>query len=96
MAVELDRYLNTDELMFSNFSEADLCSNENFGAPTVQEQALSAILEVVTAAPTTPMSQYVRASTPQGGVQEWWARMISGSVNNTSSTTSCPSIGESL
>ena len=95
MAAELGRYLNIDSSTFSSASTELSPSNEAVAAPTVHEQALSAILEVVTANPTPP-SQYVRTSAPQGGVQEWWARMISGSVNNTSSTTSCTAIGESL
>lgn len=95
MAAELGRYLNIDSSTFSKTS-TELCVPDNaVPAPTVHEQALSAILEVVTAN-ATPPSQYVRTPAPQGGVQEWWARMISGSINTTSSTTSCPSIGESL
>jgi len=95
MAAELGRYLNIDESTFSNSSKEISTPNDAVAAPSVHEQALSAILEVVTTTPT-PTSQYVRTPAPQGGVQEWWARMISGSVNNSSSTTSCPSIGESL
>ncbi len=90
MAAELGRYLNIDESTFSKSSKEIAVIAE----PSVHEQALSAILEVVTAN-ATPPSQYVRTPAPQGGVQEWWARMISGSINNTSSATGCPSIGES-
>jgi hypothetical protein len=95
MAAELGRYLNIDESTFANSSRELSTSNTTLAAPTVHEQALSAILEVVTTT-SNPSPQYVRTPAPQGGVQEWWARMISGSVNNTSSTPSCPSIGESL
>jgi hypothetical protein len=94
MAAELGRYLNINESTFSNSSKISSEVGRSVAEPTVHEQALSAILEVVTASPT-PTSQYVRTPAPQGGVQEWWARMISGSINNTSSATSCPSIGES-
>ena len=94
MAAELGRYLNIDESTFSNSSK-EISTSDAVGAPSVHEQALSAILEVVTTNPNAT-SQYVRTPAPQGGVQEWWARMINGSVNNTSSTTSCPAIGESL
>jgi hypothetical protein len=79
MAAELGRYLNINESTFSNLSQKISSSNGADAAPTVHEQALSAILEVVTATPK-PTSQYVRTPAPQGGVQEWWARMISGSV----------------
>jgi hypothetical protein len=95
MAAELGRYLNINESTFSNSPKEISDSNDALVTPTVHEQALSAILEVVTTTPNAT-SQYVRIPTPQGGVQDWWARMISGSFNNASSTTSCPSIGESL
>jgi hypothetical protein len=95
MAAELGRYLNIDSSTFSKTSTELCVPDAAVPEPTVHEQALSAILEVVTAN-ATPPSQYVRTSAPQGGVQEWWARMISGSINTTSSTSSCPSIGESL
>jgi hypothetical protein len=95
MAAELGRYLNIDESTFSNSSKEISTTSNTLVAPTVHEQALSAILEVVTAQPNAT-AQYVRTPAPQGGVQDWWARMISGSFNNTSSNTSCPAIGESL
>jgi len=95
MAAELGRYLNINESTFSNSPKEISTSNDAHVAPSVHEQALSAILEVVTTK-SNATSQYVRTPAPQGGVQEWWARMISGSVNNTSSATSCPAIGESL
>jgi hypothetical protein len=105
MAAELGRYLNIDESTFSNSSkeistpsntsQEISTSNEALAAPSVHEQALSAILEVVTSN-SDATQQFVRTPAPQGGVQEWWARMISGSFNNSSSTTSCPAIGESL
>jgi hypothetical protein len=94
MAAELGRYLNINESTFSNSSK-EISTSNAVAAPSVHEQALSAILEVVTATPNAT-SHYVRTPAPQGGVQEWWARMISGSVNNTSSATNCPAIGESL
>ena len=93
MAAELGRYLNIDASTFSNTSKELSTTSPSTAEPTVHEQALSAILEVVTAN-ATPPSQYVRTPAPQGGVQEWWARMISGSLNNVSSTMDCPSIGE--
>lgn len=95
MAAELGRYLNIDESTFSNPSKEISTPVNSSAVPTVHEQALTAILEVVTTNPNAT-SQYVRTPAPQGGVQEWWGRMISGSVNNTSSATSCPTIGESL
>jgi hypothetical protein len=94
MAAELGRYLNINESTFTNSSKEIPTSIDAPAAPNVHEQALSAILEVVTATPNA-VSHYVRTPAPQGGVQEWWARMISGSVNNTSSNPNCPSIGES-
>jgi hypothetical protein len=94
MAAELGRSLNINASTFSSSKEIPT-SNDVVVARTVHEQALSAILEVVTTTPNAT-SHYVRTPAPQGGVQEWWAHMISGSINNPSSTPSCPSIGESL
>ena len=95
MATELGRYLKIDETTFSSSPKDSSLSDQSSDAADIHHQALAAILEVVTANSNAPF-EYVRAPEPQGGVQEWWARMISGSVNNTSSIPSCPSIGESL
>ena len=95
MATELGRYLNIDETTFSSSPKDSSPSDQSSDAADIHHQALAVILEVVTSNSNASF-EYVRAPEPQGGVQEWWARMISGSVNNTSSNPSCPSIGESL
>jgi hypothetical protein len=53
--------------------------------PSVHERALAAILEVVATKMSVP-SEYVRAPDPPGGVQEWWARMLSGSMREAQAT----------
>lgn len=79
LVAELGRYLNIDETTFSSSSESSqshIPSHER----NIHEQALSAILEVITSNSNATF-EHVRAPEPQGGVQEWWARMLSGSVN---------------
>ena len=49
MAAELGRYLNIDSSTFSKTSTELCVPDDAVPAPTVHEQALSAILEVVTA-----------------------------------------------
>jgi hypothetical protein len=53
--------------------------------PSVHERALAAILEVVATNMSAP-SDYVRTPEPPGGVQEWWARMLSGSMREPQSS----------
>jgi len=79
LVAELGRYLNIDETTFSSSSEnsqSNIPSHER----NIHEQALSAILEVITSNSNATF-EHVRVPEPQGGVQEWWARMLSGSVN---------------
>lgn len=95
LAAELDRYLNIDEMTFSSSAKESSLSDQSSDAADIHQQALAAILEVVTANSNASF-EYVRAPEPQGGVQEWWARMLSGSLNNPQSASGCPSIGESL
>jgi hypothetical protein len=95
MAVELGRYLNIDETTFSSSSKENSQSHNLSDESDIHEQALAAILEVVTSN-SNAMFEHVRAPEPQGGVQEWWARMLSGSVNNSQSASGFPAIGESL
>jgi hypothetical protein len=95
MAAELGRYLNIDETTFSSSSKDNSTSSVSNPGPTVHEQALSAILEVVTTN-SNDTFEYVRVPEPQGGVQEWWSRMLSGSLNNSQSASGRSTTGESL
>jgi hypothetical protein len=51
---------------------------------TIHEKALAAIIEVVISNSSSTLD-VVRVPDPPGGVQEWWARMLSGSLNNSQS-----------
>jgi hypothetical protein len=81
LAAELGRYLNIDENTFSSrtrgTSRVDVSNDE----PSVHEHALAAILSEVIASSKAPI-EYVRTPEPSGGVQEWWARMLSGSMGD--------------
>ena len=95
LAIELDRYLNIDGATFSSSSNEVSQSGISNEESDIHERALAAILEVVTSNSSTTF-EYVRAPEPTGGVQEWWARMLSGSLNNPQPTSGYTSIGESL
>ena len=77
LAAELGRYLNIDDTTFSSTSKGNSQSNISNDEHSVHEQALAAILEVVTSNSKAAF-EYVRMPEPPGGVQEWWARMQSG------------------
>jgi hypothetical protein len=94
LAVELARYLNIDDTTFSS-SKGNSQSNISNDEQSVHEQALAAILEVVTSNSKAPF-EYVRMPEPPGGVQEWWSRMLSGSVSNSQSSSDRRAIGENL
>jgi hypothetical protein len=79
MAAELGRYLNINETTFSSSTTNE--RTHSYSEPSIHERALAAILEVVTTE-TVATNEYVRTPEPHGGVQEWWTRMISGSVEN--------------
>jgi hypothetical protein len=51
---------------------------------TVHEKALAAIIEVVISNSDSTFD-VVHVPEPPGGVQEWWARMLSGSINESQS-----------
>ena len=95
IAAELGRYLNIDATTFSSTLTENSKSNATNVESDVHERALAAIVEVVTTN-ATPISEYICTPGPRQGVQEWWAQMISGSVNNSKSATGCQAIGESL
>jgi hypothetical protein len=86
LAAELGRYLNIDENTFSSSARLQLQSKNSNDELSVHEQALAAILEVVTTNAKAAI-ECVRVPEPQGGVQEWWARMLSGTMNNALTTT---------
>jgi hypothetical protein len=94
LAAELGRYLNIDETTFSSPKE-NAQSHISNDESDVHERAVAAILEVVTLNSNASF-EHVRAPEPTGGVQEWWARMLSGSFINPQPATGRPSIGESL
>jgi hypothetical protein len=86
LAAELGHYLNIDATTFASSANENSQSHAPSEEPSVQEKALAAILEVVTSNSKASF-EYVRAPEPPGGVQEWWARMLSGSLNNSHSPT---------
>jgi hypothetical protein len=94
LAVELGHYLNKDATTFSSSSKENSQTHNPDDETSVHEQALAAILEVVTSSSKATF-ECVRAPEPPGGVQEWWARMLSGSLNTSQSASGCPAIGES-
>lgn len=81
LAAELGRYLNIDETTFSKSSKENTPPDQYVDVPTVHEQPLAAILDVVISNDNASL-ECVRVPEPEGGVQEWWARMLSGSINN--------------
>jgi len=85
LAVELGRYLTIDDTTVSSASEGDSRSNTSDDDHSVHEQALAAILEVVTSNSNAAF-EYVRMPEPPGGVREWWARMLSGSTIDSQSS----------
>jgi hypothetical protein len=95
LAAELGRYLNIDETTFSSSPKENSQSLNSSEESDIHEKALAAILEVVTSN-SKAMFEHVRAPEPLGGVQEWWARMLSGSLNNPQSAIGCSTTGKSL
>ena len=95
IATELGRYLNNDETTFSSFFKENSRTCIPRDESDIHERALAAIHEVVISNSHATID-YVSAPEPQGGVQEWWTRMLSGSLNNSKSASGCPAIGESL
>jgi hypothetical protein len=84
LAAELGRYLNIDENTFKSSLQSDtqsIVSNNELG---VHEQAVAAILEVV-ASNSGAAFEYLSCPEPPGGVQEWWTRMLSGSIDDSQS-----------
>jgi hypothetical protein len=93
LVTELGRYLNIDDTTFSSSSKGNSQSNISNDEHSVHEQALAAILEVVTSNSKAAF-EYVRMPEPQGGVQEWWARMLSGRMDSAVSTTDRSTTGK--
>jgi hypothetical protein len=90
---ELRRYLNTGNSTLSSTSIATPRSVVANDESSVHERALTAILEVVTSN-SEVASECVLDPDPPGGVQEWWARMLSGSMINPQSTSARATKGE--
>lgn len=95
LATELIRYRNIDETTYSSSADENSQSLNSVGESGIHEKALVAIPDFITSNSNTTF-EHVRAPEPRGGVQEWWARMLSGSINNPHSTSDCSAIGESL
>lgn len=85
LAAELGRYLTIDDTTFSSSSKGNSQSDISNDEHSVHERALAAILEVVTSNSKAAF-EYVRMPEPPGGVQEWWARMQSGSTIDSQSS----------
>jgi hypothetical protein len=81
LVAELARYLNIDDTTFSSSTKGISQSEISNDEQSVHELALAAILEVVTSNSKAAF-EYVRMPEPPGGVQEWWARMLSGSTSD--------------
>ncbi|HEY5437266.1 MAG TPA: hypothetical protein VIJ99_00020 [Acidimicrobiales bacterium] len=79
--VELGKYHNTYEVLESSSTKDSPPSTESSDEATIHEKALAAILDVVVANSQSSF-ECIRAPEPPGGVQEWWARMLSGSIND--------------
>jgi hypothetical protein len=95
LAAELGHYVNVDETPFSSFADENSQSLEPIEESDIHEKSVVAILEVI-ASNSNAAFEHVRAPEPQGGVQEWWGRKLSGTINNSISSSHCPAIGESL
>jgi len=93
LAAELGRYLNIDESTFARSSKVALPSKIFDDETSVHERALAAILEVVTTNSKASI-ECVRVPEPPGGVQEWWARKLSGTVTNPQTTLTDSNTGE--
>jgi hypothetical protein len=93
LAVELGHYLNIDETAFSSTMKASSLPGQSSDEADVHAKALAAILEVVVANSKASF-ECVRAPAPEGGVQEWWARMLSGSLEHSPSVTGRSTTGE--
>src|SRR5580704_17538085 len=76
LADELGQYLNIDGSTFSSSLKESSLSVQSSDEAEIHSKALDAILEVVIANSKASFA-CVRAPEPQGGVQEWWTRMLS-------------------
>jgi hypothetical protein len=81
LSAELDCYLNVDENTASLFPKESSQQNTSVDDSSIHEMALTAILAAVVSNSAPPLA-FVRAPEPPGGVQEWWSRMLSGSMNS--------------
>jgi hypothetical protein len=85
LAAELGLYLYTHDETVAIAMEEIAPTRESVDGVSVHEKALAAILEVVIANSESSID-VVRVPGPQGGVQEWWARMLSGTINESPPT----------
>jgi hypothetical protein len=75
-AAELGRYLNIDDTTFSSFPPKVSRPENLTELPSVE------VLKVI----PNPSIECVRVPEPEGGVQEWWARILSGALKDSEST----------
>jgi hypothetical protein len=84
LASELGLYVYTQEECGALATSQSSPSRDLVDCVTVYEKALAAIIEVVISNSNSTFD-VVRVPDPPGGVQEWWARMLSGSLNDSQS-----------
>jgi hypothetical protein len=84
LASELGLYVYTQKECGALATNRNTQSRDSVDCVTVHEKALAAIIEVVISNSNSTFD-IVRVPEPPGGVQEWWARMLSGSLNNSQS-----------
>jgi hypothetical protein len=84
LASELGLFVYTQEECGALATNQSTQSRDSVDCVTVHEKALAAIIEVVISNSNSSFD-IVRVPEPPGGVQEWWARMLSGSFNESQS-----------
>ena len=81
LASELGLCLYTDEELVTSANRETSQTSGSSDGVSVHEKALAAIIEVVISNSNSSID-CVRVPEPPGGVQEWWARMLSGTMND--------------
>jgi hypothetical protein len=89
LASELGLYLYTHDETFSSTPKEQSQSRDSSSIVTVHEMALAGIIDVIVSKSESSMD-VIRITELPGGVQEWWARMLSGSMNKSQSAVRVP------
>jgi hypothetical protein len=92
-AVPVNQFTLRDLYVPANISGNSLNIDEAIFSSSVIENSES--LSSSTTSISNASFEYVRAPEPPGGVQEWWARILSGSLNISHSASGCLALGES-